>query len=433
MKKLALNFICKNEGHIIERMLSSARPVIDMIVCVDTGSTDNTIELILAFGKQHHIPTFVYERPFDNFCNSRNYALDMLRGKVQEMNWDLSEVYGFCMDCDETLKPATRFKKQALTADVYIIRLTAGQECFTRQVFYRLDRPVYWEGPIHETITWTDKAITREIIPDLEILVEPVGASWKGDLVAKFLRYAEVLREYVESGHRVWRWIFYVGDSYSAAASYATDSLKKKELHERARVYYDQALTVEPEGTEGMVMLYSRLGENSKALGYTWPMTKQYYLKAFTCGMNKAESLATIIEHYMAVEEWHLSYLFAKFSYQHFTAIKGEQRSIFYTNESLYNWKLLYYYYLSAYKNGHPNEARELFKGLKRKIKEHPDHFRDKDLLLIKLSSPQMIKVNKAMLYLKKLILRPAWTKPGSRPNRSELMEQPPPLNIKYS
>ena len=40
MSKIALNIIVKNESHIINRMLESVRPVIDLIVAVDTGSTD---------------------------------------------------------------------------------------------------------------------------------------------------------------------------------------------------------------------------------------------------------------------------------------------------------------------------------------------------------------------------------------------------------
>jgi len=46
MNKLALNFICKNESHVVERMLNSAKGITDLIVVNDTGSTDGTQELI---------------------------------------------------------------------------------------------------------------------------------------------------------------------------------------------------------------------------------------------------------------------------------------------------------------------------------------------------------------------------------------------------
>ena len=44
--KIALNAIVKNEGDKIVRWLTSLAPYIDYAVIVDTGSTDNTINLI---------------------------------------------------------------------------------------------------------------------------------------------------------------------------------------------------------------------------------------------------------------------------------------------------------------------------------------------------------------------------------------------------
>jgi glycosyltransferase involved in cell wall biosynthesis len=42
MGKLALNFICKDESHVIGKMLESAKSITDLIVATDTGSTDGT-------------------------------------------------------------------------------------------------------------------------------------------------------------------------------------------------------------------------------------------------------------------------------------------------------------------------------------------------------------------------------------------------------
>ena len=43
--KLALNMIVKNEGKIIERLLTSVLPIVDTYCICDTGSTDNTKEM----------------------------------------------------------------------------------------------------------------------------------------------------------------------------------------------------------------------------------------------------------------------------------------------------------------------------------------------------------------------------------------------------
>ena len=50
MGKLALNFICKDESPVIEKMLESAKSIVDLIVVNDTGSTDGTQQIIKNFG-----------------------------------------------------------------------------------------------------------------------------------------------------------------------------------------------------------------------------------------------------------------------------------------------------------------------------------------------------------------------------------------------
>lgn len=46
MVKICLNMIVKNESHIIESTLTMLSKYIDYWVISDTGSTDNTIEII---------------------------------------------------------------------------------------------------------------------------------------------------------------------------------------------------------------------------------------------------------------------------------------------------------------------------------------------------------------------------------------------------
>ena len=46
LPKVCLNMIVKNESRIILRLLESVAPVIDAYCICDTGSTDNTVELL---------------------------------------------------------------------------------------------------------------------------------------------------------------------------------------------------------------------------------------------------------------------------------------------------------------------------------------------------------------------------------------------------
>ena len=67
MPKLILNTIVKNEAHCILTMLKSAIQISDAIVIADTGSTDGKQEIIKKFGEENNIPTYFFERPFDDF------------------------------------------------------------------------------------------------------------------------------------------------------------------------------------------------------------------------------------------------------------------------------------------------------------------------------------------------------------------------------
>ena len=72
---LCLNMIVKNESRIIHRLLNSVKDIIDCFCICDTGSTDNTVELIEQFGREHNIAGKVIKEPFRNFEYNRSHAL----------------------------------------------------------------------------------------------------------------------------------------------------------------------------------------------------------------------------------------------------------------------------------------------------------------------------------------------------------------------
>ena len=73
--KVCLNMIVKNESRIITRLLSSVAPLLDGYCICDTGSTDNTIEIIETFFRERNIPGKVIQEPFRDFGYNRTYAL----------------------------------------------------------------------------------------------------------------------------------------------------------------------------------------------------------------------------------------------------------------------------------------------------------------------------------------------------------------------
>ena len=78
-KTICLNMIVKNESKIITRLFDSIINIIDTYCICDTGSTDNTIQIIEAYFKNKSITNKsitgkIIEKEFRNFGYNRNYA-----------------------------------------------------------------------------------------------------------------------------------------------------------------------------------------------------------------------------------------------------------------------------------------------------------------------------------------------------------------------
>ncbi|MEL4024101.1 glycosyltransferase family 2 protein [Lysinibacillus endophyticus] len=91
--KISLAMIVKNEGKYIERCLNSVKELVDEIVIVDTGSTDNTISRIKQFP---NIKLFEFEW-CDDFSIARNYSIEKTTGD-----------YILVLDADEYVEVGTR-------------------------------------------------------------------------------------------------------------------------------------------------------------------------------------------------------------------------------------------------------------------------------------------------------------------------------------
>lgn len=106
--KICLNMIVRNEAAIIERSLASTIGHIDYYVIGDTGSSDNTMEIIKSFFDKHGVPGEIHQFPFIDFEQARNAALEHAR--ASEGDFD----YIFFNDADMELKPDPDWKKNII-------------------------------------------------------------------------------------------------------------------------------------------------------------------------------------------------------------------------------------------------------------------------------------------------------------------------------
>ncbi len=168
MPTISLCMIVKNEEDILGRCLSSVADLMDEIIIVDTGSTDETKTIAAMFTDK------IYDFPWvDDFSLARNFAF-------HKATCD----YIYSADADEVLDEENhqRFAnlKAALVSDVEIVQmwyveqgtqtvLNAKREY--RPKLYKRLRTFTWVDPIHETVR-TDPVVFDS---DVEILHMPVG------------------------------------------------------------------------------------------------------------------------------------------------------------------------------------------------------------------------------------------------------------------
>ena len=118
-KTLCLNMIVKNEAHIIIDTLKNICSYFqfDYWVISDTGSTDNTKELILTFFEELYIPGELVEHPWVDFGYNRTKALESAYNKTD---------YLLIFDADDSI--VGNFKMPPLTADKYLLKFGQGFE-----------------------------------------------------------------------------------------------------------------------------------------------------------------------------------------------------------------------------------------------------------------------------------------------------------------
>lgn len=386
MPRLALNFICKNEERVIERMLNSSNGILDLIVALDTGSTDRTIELIKKYGSDNDIPTYVFERPFDDFEKSRNFAMQKLRDVVEEINWNANDVWGMWYDCDEQLVVGDRFKKSQFNKDLYMIDTYIQAMRYTRNTFFRVSKAFRFYGPVHEFIVCDDKNITSGLAENIHVSVSMDGASWLGDIAEKYASHAYKLEAYINKDRQDPRWIFYTAQSWHDAASIKDNKEENNERLRRSLKYYRERVQRTDGYAEEIYYAQYRIGTIMRILEESWHLTHMELLKAYQIDPMRGESIKVIIDHYMMQQEWHMAYLYSKFAKTTFHGKNPYPTRLLFVDEATYVWRFAEAHAAACYYTGRMDEAKQTYQEIVNITKTHPQYFSPEDLNKIQMN-----------------------------------------------
>lgn len=166
---IRLNMIVKNEAAVIARCLDSVVPYVDSWVIVDTGSTDDTPDIIKRMLKTK--PGELHHRPWCGFDVNRTEAMRLALADGAN--------YVFTIDADDVFIPDSKFSWNGITDDLISIQVreTLG-ESYYRPLLASSRIPWVWHGVLHERLH-TDAAFTSERLIGAHILYGRDGARHK--------------------------------------------------------------------------------------------------------------------------------------------------------------------------------------------------------------------------------------------------------------
>lgn len=292
-KTVSLSMIVKNESHIILECLNSIYKYIDYWVIVDTGSTDNTKELIENFFKEKNIPGEIYDRPWINFGHNRSEALALCEGKAD---------YCWMIDADDYVEGDFKYP-QNMEADGYAIRMGRPEFSWWRTQIYKTGLGWKYEGVLHEYAVCTGKqqSTIGKIEGKYYVVARTVGGRNVGvSAVEKYSKDAIILEEALQKEPNNVRYQFYLGQSY----------FDSQQWEKSIEAYMKRAQM----GGWIEEVFYSllRVGVAKAMLNKPWEEIQQAFLDCYNVRPNRAEPLYHIARIYRLNNKLGLAYIFAK-------------------------------------------------------------------------------------------------------------------------
>jgi len=150
MITLTLAMIVKNEESVLERCLNSIAHIVDEIIIVDTGSTDQTVEIAQKYTSDIH-----HFKWIDDFSAARNHAFS--KATKDYIMWLDADDYLTEDDQQKLLELKENFDT---TIDVALLKYNLAFDAFGnvimsnyRERLMKRERNFKWEEPVHECIT----------------------------------------------------------------------------------------------------------------------------------------------------------------------------------------------------------------------------------------------------------------------------------------
>lgn len=199
---ICLNMIVKDESKVILRSLESVYRMIDSYCICDTGSTDDTINLIQTFFKEKGIEGKIEQEPFRDFGYNRTFALKACEN-CKKADYLLLLDADMIVEIDET--KIIEFKKQ-LKGDAYLVCQGTLKFHYMNTRLIKNHQGIICWGVTHEYVKCPDNSTIHKI--------EKEG---KEDKIVRDIR---LLTNGLNELPKYDRYTFYLANSYRDKGDY---------------------------------------------------------------------------------------------------------------------------------------------------------------------------------------------------------------------
>ena len=315
-KTICLNMIVKNESKIITRLFDSVINIIDTYVICDTGSNDNTVEIIKEYFTNKNILGEIIYEPFQNFGYNRTFALQHAKNKAD---------YILLLDADMKVVVNKNFNKNTLSADVYkILQIDSHLKYYNiRLIKSNID--IKCLGVTHE---YYDTNKSNQILDNMYI--DDIGDGGCKD--NKYERDIKLLLKGISDEPNNSRYFFYLSQSYKDIGN-ITKAIewysKTLELNGWIQEKYYSCLMLGD--------LYNTQKDSEKAL--------KYWLKTIEYDSDRIDGIVKACEWAYNTK----NYCLVNVLYHKFKNYKKDLKNKLFIFYHLYNYHLEYYNSIASF------------------------------------------------------------------------------------
>lgn len=316
--------MCKNEAHCIRETLESVAQYIDFWVVADTGSTDNTLQVIQEFFLSRNIPGKLFQHEWKGFDVNKTIMFDRARGHCN---------YILHLDADDLLVGDFSFSTGESGMDRYYFNTKRGANNYKSIVLWHGHHQWKWCGVAHTTVKCLNK---RELTT--------------GDLSDRpFFHHSRDTGSRSHDPEKYYKDALKLQDQFFNTLVSDPDNLNNRSVFYTAQSYYDSHHWKE---ASQWYALYTRLKgtwfeeefESNLRVAHCMrqmkmdddPLVEEYYIRAIRLIPERAEGYYHIGRLFNARKEWTKAYDMLRIALSK-NFVKCQQKYTLFVNRNCYD------------------------------------------------------------------------------------------------